>query len=107
MCELGGETEPTLAQHLARLAPCDLVIVEGFKREAVPKIEIRRADHPRPLLAPADPWIIAIASDQPVAGEPLPILDLNDPSAIAEFVVEWLGRRDRRPTGDPAGELPC
>ena len=104
MHELAGETEPTLAQHLARLAPCDLVIVEGFKREPVPKIEIRRAEHPGPLLAPADPWIIAIASDQPVAGGPLPMLDLNDPPAIADFVVEWLGRSDRRPTGDPAGE---
>ncbi len=92
MHELQGAAEPTLADHLRQLAPCDLVLVEGFKRDAVPKIEIRRQGHDAPPLAPQDPWIFAIASDAPVLEQHLPWLDLNDPPQIAGFIGAWLQR---------------
>jgi molybdopterin-guanine dinucleotide biosynthesis protein B len=87
--ELRDEAEPALAQHLARLSPCDLVLVEGFKQEAIPKLEIYRPINGKPLLYPQDPHIIAIASDEPQKG-PLPRLDLNDPAAIAGFILRHL-----------------
>jgi molybdopterin-guanine dinucleotide biosynthesis protein B len=86
---LRDEAEPALAQHLARLSPCDLVLVEGFKQEAIPKLEIYRSINGKPLLYPQDPHIIAIASDEPQKG-PLPRLDLNDPAAIAGFILRHL-----------------
>jgi molybdopterin-guanine dinucleotide biosynthesis protein B len=90
MHELRGRAEPTLAEHLERLSPCDVVLVEGYKREPFAKIEVRRRGHEAPPLAPLDPWIIAIAADFPVTGGALPCLDLNDPAALVEFIAEWL-----------------
>jgi len=87
--ELRDEPEPSLAQHLARLSPCDLVMVEGFKQEAFPKLEIHRPGNGKPLLYPQDPHIITIASDVPLAA-PLPTFDLNDPAAIADFILRHL-----------------
>lgn len=87
--ELRGEGEPTLAQHLARLSPCDLVLVEGFKQEAIPKLEIHRPDVGKPLLYPRDPHIIAIASNVALEA-PLPWFDLDDPSEIADFILRHL-----------------
>lgn len=87
MHELRERDEPTLAESLARLSPCDLVLVEGFKREPIPKIEVYRASVGKPALHPDDPYIIAVASDEPVATE-LPRLDLNQPAAIADFIVD-------------------
>lgn len=89
MHELRGQSELTLDQALARLSPCDLVLVEGFKRATIPKIEIWRGDGEKPLLFPEDPYIVAIASDRPVATA-LPQLDLNDPPAIAGFILKTL-----------------
>src|SRR3954471_14248627 len=62
--ELRGTAEPTLRELLAKLAPVDLVIVEGYKREPHPKLEVHRAAAQKPLLQPEDPHIVAIASDQ-------------------------------------------
>lgn len=87
--ELRGEPEPVLAQHLSRLSPCDLVLVEGFKQEAIPKLEIHRPGNGKPLLYPQDRHIIAIASDVALEA-PLPVLDLNDPAAIAAFILRHL-----------------
>jgi molybdopterin-guanine dinucleotide biosynthesis protein B len=87
--ELRGRAELTLSEALAQLAPCDVVLVEGFKREAIPKIEIYRADIDKPLIFPSDPHIIAVASDAPVATD-LPQVDLNDPSAVAAFILDFL-----------------
>jgi molybdopterin-guanine dinucleotide biosynthesis protein B len=87
MHELEGEGEPPLADVLARLSPCDLVIVEGYKREGHAKIEVRRAGPGEPL-APADPAIIAIASDRPVPGEALPVFELDDVEAISSFILQ-------------------
>jgi molybdopterin-guanine dinucleotide biosynthesis adapter protein len=70
----------------------DLILVEGFKQEAIPKIEIYRPSLNRSLLADSDASVIAIATDGEVKS-PLPILDLNDPIAIADFVLDWLKRQ--------------
>lgn len=77
---------------LARLAPCDIVLIEGYKREPVPKIEARRLEaKSREPLAPTDPHIAAIAADHPVDGTDLPVFDLNDTQAIADFILDRLG----------------
>src|SRR5947209_2221251 len=64
--ELRGQAEPTLAQLLAKLARVDLVLVEGYKRERHPKLEVHRAELRKPLLHPDDPAIVAIASNAPL-----------------------------------------
>lgn len=87
MHELRGDAEPPLAEHLARLSPCDLVLVEGFKREAIPKLEIHRAAVGKPLLYPEDPRIVAIASDRRIDA-PLRQFDLDDIPAITAFILE-------------------
>ncbi|RWX75525.1 molybdopterin-guanine dinucleotide biosynthesis protein B [Neorhizobium lilium] len=87
MHELRGDPEPTLEDILARLAPADLVLIEGYKREPVPKIEVRRLDaRSREPLAPNDPHVVAIAADHPVSDTSLPVFDLNDTVAIADFI---------------------
>ena len=85
--ELDGETEPPLDAVIAKLAPCDLIVVEGYKREGHPKIEVRRqgAKDATPL-APGDPSIMAIASDTELDADNLPVFPLNDVTAIADFV---------------------
>ena len=85
MHELRGEPEPDLATQLARMSPCDLVLVEGYKRAAIPRLEVHRPALGHPLLYPADPHIVAVASDIPMAC-PLPCLDLASPDAIAAFI---------------------
>ena len=87
--------EPGLDQLLARLHPCDLVLIEGFKREAVPKLEVFRASVGKPQLWAEDPQIIAVASDGPVPDCPLPVLDLNDIQAIAAFIRQATGLEGR------------
>lgn len=87
--QAGGDRP--LDDLLADLRPCDVVVVEGFKREAIPKIEVFRAVNGKSLLFPDDDWIIAVASDVPPDNS-LPItpapqrLDLNDAEAIADFI---------------------
>ncbi len=87
--ELEEEQEPPLAEVLAKLGPCDLVLVEGYKREGHPKIEVRRlgAKDDAPL-SPGDPAIIAIATDQTVADASLPVFHVDDIEQIAAFVIE-------------------
>ena len=90
MHELRGEPEPDLATQLSRMSPCDLVLVEGYKRADIPKLEIHRPSTGKPLLHPADPNIVAVAADGPVRTS-LPVLDLNDYDAVVAFVVGRLG----------------
>lgn len=90
--ELRGAPEPTLAQQVARLGPADLTLVEGFKFEALPKLEVFRPALGKPALYPLDPHIRAVASDAPAPAdlpEGLAWLDLNAP----ETVLAWLRRR--------------
>ncbi|CAN7306628.1 molybdopterin-guanine dinucleotide biosynthesis protein B [Rhizobium sp. LjRoot254] len=91
MHELRGAPEPTLEEVLARLAPCDIVLIEGYKREPVPKIEARRLEAAnRTPLAPTDPYICAIASDHPVDDASIPVFDLDDTITIADFILGTL-----------------
>ena len=86
-----AENEPNLAHLLAQMdgSLTDLVLAEGFKHEAIPKIEVHRAAFGTPLLASDDANIIAIATDRhlPTA---TPQIDLNDINAIAAFIFNWL-----------------
>lgn len=92
MHELRGDPEPDLPELLARMAPVDLVLVEGFKRGAHPKIEVHRAAVGKPLLHPDDSGIIALAAS-PVMPAPISAVDLDDAEAVADlverFAVEW------------------
>lgn len=90
MHELRGGAEPAFDEHVKRLSPADLVLVEGFKFAPIPKIEVWRAAGGEPLLQPNDPHIVAVASDSSVESS-VPVLDLNDDAAIAAFVLRHLG----------------
>lgn len=85
--ELADEEELHLRDIIKRMSPVDLVIVEGFKRETHPKIEIYRAAVGKPLLQPDDDWIVAIASDAPVPQAKVPVLDLDDIETIADALL--------------------
>jgi molybdopterin-guanine dinucleotide biosynthesis protein B len=87
MHEVGDGPEATLAELLARLSPCDLVLVEGFKTAQHPKMEIFRRAVGKTPLHPEDPRIVAIASDQEFPGAGIPRVDINDIEAIAEMVL--------------------
>ncbi|HEX5476787.1 MAG TPA: molybdopterin-guanine dinucleotide biosynthesis protein B [Burkholderiales bacterium] len=89
MHELGGAPEPSFDEHLKRLSPCDLLVVEGFKFAPIPKLEVWREASGEALLHPNDPHIVALASDAKVETR-LPLLDLNDDAAIASFIVDYL-----------------
>jgi molybdopterin-guanine dinucleotide biosynthesis protein B len=95
MTEMSRISERKDDLRLAELLPhmdtslVDLILVEGFKQEPIPKIEIFRPSLNKPLLASTDPHIIAVATDGP-AQTALPQLDLNDSQAIADFVQAWL-----------------
>lgn len=92
MHELRDEDEPSLDDILSRLAPSDIVLVEGYKREAHRKIEARRLEaKDRTPLAANDPNIVAVAADFAVEGESLPVFDLNDTKSIADFVERATG----------------
>jgi molybdopterin-guanine dinucleotide biosynthesis adapter protein len=93
--ELRDEPEPPLAEILAKLSPVDLVIVEGFKRHAHPKLEVYRAAAGKPLLYPDDDCIVAIATDAPLPQAPLPVLMLDDVESIANVLQAEAVPRDR------------
>lgn len=89
MHELRGAPELSLQAALSRLSPCDLVLVEGFKTAAMPKLEVYRPALGKPPLHPTDPDILAVATDAaPVADSPLRQFALGDYGAIATFIVE-------------------
>ncbi len=101
--ELNGEPEPPLADILAKLSPVDLVIIEGFKRHAHPKLEIYRANVGKPLIYPEDDCIVAIATDAPLPQVQLPVLMLDDVEAIASVLqAEALPRDQIGPSLQPA-----
>ena len=88
MHELRGEPELGLHELLTHLSPVDLVIVEGYKTQSHPKLEVHRASVGKPLLYPSDPNVVAIASDTRPPNLKLPFADLNDVEAIADLVDE-------------------
>jgi molybdopterin-guanine dinucleotide biosynthesis adapter protein len=86
--ELKGAPEPELTEVLSWLDPCDLVIVEGYKGAAIPKIELRRtATHSKEPLADQDDMVLAIAADHAVEGHGLPVFSLDDATGIADFIM--------------------
>ena len=90
MHELRGAAEPSLQDQLKHFAPCDLVIVEGYKNEPIPKIEVhRRAGH-TPLLFPQDSQVVAVATDE-LLDTQLPQLDVDDAEDVARFLLQYLG----------------
>ncbi len=95
MHELRGAPEPSLAELLGKLSACDLVIVEGFKREPIPKVEIWRAVVGKPILHAEDPNIVLMASDDPCPLARIPVLPLSDLPALATAVLAAA-----RPIGD-------
>ena len=91
MHELGGEDEPPLDEILQKLAPCDLVLIEGYKRENHPKIEMIRKQAVKDTpLWPDDPAIIAICSAEQISGCSLPRLDPDSVAPIADFILEHI-----------------
>ena len=88
MHELRGRPEPSFEEQIARLSPCDLVLVEGFKYTPIPKLEIHRPANGKPFIWPENKDVIAVASDA-VLELPahLALLDLNDRDAIAAFIL--------------------
>jgi molybdopterin-guanine dinucleotide biosynthesis adapter protein len=85
--ELRGQTEPALGALLAKLSPVDLVLVEGYKAEPHPKLEVYRAAVGKPLLHPNDPAIVAVASDEPLPAARVPVVDLDDVERIADLLI--------------------
>jgi len=90
MHELRDAPEPSLDELVARMSPVDLLLVEGFKHHPHPKLEVHRPLLGKPLLYPEDPWVVAIAADEPLAA-PIPLLPLGDPAAVAAFIADHLG----------------
>jgi molybdopterin-guanine dinucleotide biosynthesis protein MobB len=90
MHELRAEEEPELKTLLSKLAPVDLVLIEGYKRDSHPKVEAYRAETKNPLIAPGDPTIRAVASDSALSVD-LPVFDLNDTRAVADFILHEVG----------------
>src|SRR5512134_238445 len=93
MHELRGRPEPDLPQQLSRLSPCDLVLVEGFKRQPIPKLEIHRRAAGTPLIFPGDPAVVAVATDERL-DTPLPQFGLEDYDDMAAFIMNHLGLRE-------------
>jgi molybdopterin-guanine dinucleotide biosynthesis protein B len=85
--ELRGEGEPTLHALLQKLSPVDLVLVEGYKREPHPKLEVYRATVGKPLMHPDDPAIVAIASDAPLPAARVPVVDIDDIERVADILI--------------------
>ena len=90
MHELRDTAEPDLATLLTHLGPVDLVLIEGYKIDAHPKVEAHRAEAGNPLLAPQDPTVRAVASDVTLALD-RPVFDLDDTRAIADFILSEVG----------------
>ncbi len=85
------DQEPTLAELLTHLAPVDLVLIEGYKRDDHAKIEAHRSAAGQPLIAQSDATIVAVASDVGLGEIDQPVLDLDDTMAIADFILNYTG----------------
>lgn len=94
MHERRQEAEPTLTELLGHLSPCDLVLIEGFKQEPVPKLEVFRPAHGKTALFRERDDIVAVACDEPLETD-LPCLPLNDIPVIADFVMTTLDLQEK------------
>jgi len=89
MHELRQEDEPSLEELCARLSPCDLVLVEGYKLSPIPKLEVHRAITGHPLLYPNDPNIIAVVTDSKAAMHAIQVLDIDAPEQVADHILNY------------------
>ncbi len=87
--ELRGAPGPAVEDLEPHLTPVDLLLVEGARRDGHPKVEGHRPRAGRPLLCRDDPRIVAVASDAPLSGVDVPVLDLDDTAAVADFIVGY------------------
>jgi len=87
--ELRGESEWDLPDLVAKMSPVDLVLVEGYKRDAFPKLEVYRTANGKPLIHPDDPHVVAIASDVALPAAKVPVIDLNEIEAIADLLLQY------------------
>jgi molybdopterin-guanine dinucleotide biosynthesis adapter protein len=87
--ELREEAEWDLPDLIAKITPVDLILVEGYKRDAFPKLEVHRAANGKPLIHPQDPHVVAIAADIIVPGAKVPVVDLNDVEAIVDLLLKY------------------
>jgi molybdopterin-guanine dinucleotide biosynthesis adapter protein len=85
--ELRDEPEWSLAPLVTKMSPVDLVLVEGYKRDPFPKLEIHRAANGKPLIQPSDPHIVAIAADVALPDARVPVINLDDIEGITDFVM--------------------
>ncbi len=90
MSELRGDPEPALDALIAKMTAVDLVLIEGWKTSPHPKLEVWRAETGHPLIAPGDETILAVATDTSLDLN-IPVLDLNDTQALADFVQSEVG----------------
>jgi molybdopterin-guanine dinucleotide biosynthesis protein B len=86
--ELRDEPEWDLPDLLKKLSPVDLVLVEGYKRDAFPKLEVHRVANGKPLLHPEDPHIVAVASDRPLPDARVPVIGLDDIEGICDLLLK-------------------
>ena len=91
MHELRDSPEPSIEALIEHMTPVDLLLIEGFKHQDHDKLEVHRAGLGKPLLFPEDRHIVAVASDNPIPDASVAVLDLNDVSAIADFVIAHCG----------------
>lgn len=87
MHEIANQPEPELPEQLRRMSPCDIVLIEGFKKQPIPKLEIHRKAHGVPFLFADDPHIVGIACDEPLDSE-LPQFSLDDYAGLSAFVLK-------------------
>ncbi len=100
MHENRGRPEPSMDELIGYMTPVDLLLVEGFKAYPHEKLEIYRPANGKPLLADNDPYVVAVATDEPKALKiAVPVLDLNDDAAIADFIVDHCGLQKVRSHG--------
>lgn len=93
MAELRGASELNLEQMLSKISPCDLVLIEGFKREPIPKIEVHRAANGKEWIYPSDPNVVALATDASPPDVELPRFGLGEYDRIADFILEHMRLR--------------
>ncbi len=94
MHELRGDEPPSLDEVLSKLTPCELVIVEGYKRDTHDKIEVRNLELSHAILAGDDPTIVAVAANGKITSS-VPVFDRDDVAALAQFILQHVGLSEK------------